>query len=41
MTNPGAQPTNVRLRLLAAILALVAGTAAILIAILLLKGALA
>jgi hypothetical protein len=41
MTNPESQPPNVRLRLLAAAVTLVAGVAAIVIALLFLKGALA
>jgi hypothetical protein len=41
MTNPEPQPTHIRLRLLAAAIALTAGIAALLIAILLLKGTLA
>jgi hypothetical protein len=41
MTNPEHQPTHIRLRLLAAAVALAAGVAALLIAILLLKGTLA
>lgn len=40
-TNPEAEPTNIRLRLFGAVVAIVAGTSAILIAVLLLKGALA
>ena len=41
MTNPEPQPTHVPLRLLAASVAIVAGIAAIVIALLFLKGALA
>jgi hypothetical protein len=41
MTPPEPQPTHIGLRLLCAVLALGAGVAAVLIAILLLKGTLA
>jgi len=41
MTTPDTNPTRVRLRLLAAVVALAAGIVALLVAILLIKGVLA
>lgn len=41
MTNPEPQPTHIRLRLLTAAIAFVAGVVAIVIALLFLRGALA